>query len=85
MCLLSAGGRAKLDGSYSGEKLWVANVSAILSGQAVIFPYTLMLMRYFQSFKKFILLNCFTWSHNDCIAKKSCYEERQDKNNLKLV
>lgn len=39
-------GRAKLDASCLGEKLWVANVGAIVSGQAVIFPYALILISY---------------------------------------
>lgn len=45
-------GRAKLDDSRSGEKMWVANVSTIVSGQAVIFPYALSYLK-FSVFQKF--------------------------------
>lgn len=39
-------GRAKLDASCSGEKLWVANVGDIVSGQAVVFPYARISISY---------------------------------------
>ena len=39
-------GRVKLDASRSGEKLWVANVGAFVSGQVVMFPYALILISY---------------------------------------